>query len=154
MAAVISYQKAYIIIHDGTNVLVGTGGKSGRKKNTRRGYHLPGGTVEGLDDKGAVAAVKREFGEETNISAEQITIKGSVQSPEIEGTDILFVVATVESVDNLVAGFDRPDVLNQYDEPFEGLVSMPIEDCWENDNFSDNYWTDWFGLGLKAAFNK
>lgn len=39
-------KKAYIIVHDGTNILIGQGGKSGKNKTVRQEGYLPGGTVK------------------------------------------------------------------------------------------------------------
>lgn len=148
------YNKAYLILHDGEKVLIGTGGKSGGKKKTRQGYHLPGGSVDKLDEDDVVTTVMRELEEETGISSEQVKIQKTVTSDEIKGTNILFVVATVKSVDELAKDFKRPKVKNEYDEPFEELESISIEECWDDKHFSEDYWTDWFGSGLKAAFAK
>ncbi|MBL4940593.1 MAG: NUDIX hydrolase [Colwellia sp.] len=140
--------KAYIIVHDGADVLIGVGGRSGKKRNIRGGYHLPGGTINYGETPEAAAI--REFSEETGLDAQQLVIeRNNITANDAPG--VTFIVARVQSVDDLVASFIRPAVNNAYDEPFEGVISLRSEDSWDNDNFSAQYYTDWFLYGLYAA---
>ena len=142
-------KKAYVIVHDGANVLIGTGGRSGRKRAKRGGYHLPGGTIDLKADANYQTAALRELQEETGIDAAVPKIEGVVDSPG--APDVVFVVARVADVNALVQGFARPVVKHQYDEPFEALLALPVDKCWENANFDAKFWTDWFKHGLFAA---
>lgn len=139
--------KAYLIVYDGKNILIGQGGKSGFKKVERQGYHLPGGSYE----SDPISAVIRELQEETGIDLEESQIdEESIQIVD-SGFTINFYIANVDSVETLVKDFERPDVTNPYDEPFESLLSLRSKDSWENENFSEEFKTDWFRLGLAAA---
>lgn len=140
-------KKVYIIIHDGNKLLVGKKGKSGWKKMERLGFHLPGGSVDGKED--SQAAAKRELAEETGIDGSGFTMSGPVTTPKAPGVD--FVIAKVSDVDALVSAFKRPQVKNQYDEPFEELEGIPLDKCWENKNFDAKYATEWFASGLDIA---
>tara|TARA_R110001583_G_scaffold192509_1_gene359066 strand:- start:77 stop:526 length:450 start_codon:yes stop_codon:yes gene_type:complete len=140
--------KAYIIVHDGADVLVGIGGRSGGDRNVRSGYHLPGGTINPAETPEATAI--RELSEETGIEPQQLVVESNnITANNAPG--VTFIVARVISVDNLVANFIRPAVNNIYDEPFERLLSLRSEDSWDNDNFSAQYYTNWFMYGLYAA---
>jgi len=141
--------KVYVIAHDGTNVLLGRGGRSGKYKSTRLGYHLPGGSIDRSKDIDYQRAALREFSEETGIDSNELKIIGCVDSTS--APNVQFVVAKVSSVANLVSAFKRPVVVNPYDEPFSELISLPLVKCWENENFNAKYYTDWFKHGLFAA---
>lgn len=139
--------KAYLIVYDGTNILIGQGGKSGYKKVERQGYHLPGGSYE----TDPIRAVIRELKEETGIDLDESQIEEEAIQISDAGFTINFYIANVDSVETLVDKFERPDVTNPYDEPFESLLSLRSKDSWENENFSEEFNTDWFKLGLTAA---
>lgn len=139
--------KAYIIVYDGTNVLIGIGGCSGPNKKERQGFHLPGGTIDGNNN--ANQTVLRELKEETGITLDEQNITNAINP--INTPNVTFVLAKVESVEALVQAFSRPPIENGFDEPFKGLQSLKAADSWDNQNFSQEYLTDWFSYGLKAA---
>lgn len=143
--------KAYIIVHDEADVLIGIGGRSGRSRAVRGGYHLPGGTID--HGESAEQAAIRELTEETGIAAQHVVVQNNnITTTSTPG--VTFVVAKVVgggSVDNLVAHFQRPNIINQYDEPFTSVISLRSEDSWENEYFNARYYTDWFMHGLYAA---
>ncbi|USA45202.1 NUDIX domain-containing protein [Acinetobacter sp. C26M] len=139
--------KAYLIVYDGKNILIGQGGKSGSKKVERQGYHLPGGSFE----TDPINAVIRELKEETGIDLNKSQIEEEAIQISDSGFTINFYIANVDSVETLVDDFERPDVTNPYDEPFESLLSLISKNSWENENFCAKFNTDWFKLGLTAA---
>lgn len=140
--------KAYIIVHDGADVLVGRGGRSGGNRDVRGGYHLPGGKMN--HGETPEAAAMRELREETGIDPQHLVVENNnITTNNAPG--VTFIVARVLSVDVLVANFIRPAVIDQFDEPFEGLGSLRSEDSWDNVNFSEQFYTDWFMHGLYAA---
>lgn len=141
-------KKAYIIIHDGSNVLVGEGGCSGINRRVRAGYHLPGGSIN--ENESMLENISRELSEETGININQLKIEDeAIKNNELP--DITFVVAKADNINYLVAKFQRPAIINKYDEPYERLISIKSANCWNNDNFSQKYYTDWFSYGLFAA---
>ncbi len=141
--------KVYIIVHDGTNVMVGTGGKSGKHRQVRQGYHLPGGTQN--PNETPFAAARRELEEETGVIIPTTTAHIPVTTSAV--SDVTFIVVKVASVANLCSNFKRPAItdLNMNDEPFAGLTSILSNDSWLDTNFSAKYLTDWFAAGLAAA---
>ncbi|MGB7799679.1 NUDIX domain-containing protein [Buttiauxella sp.] len=147
--------KIYLILTDGKNVLVAKGGKSGNPPKVRGGYHLPGGKYESRD-KNSLGTVIRELKEETGITLKNPQQLGKDLTPENTG-GAKFVIVQTESVPDWVEWFDkldeadRPKVTNIYDEPFTGLISLPLENCWKDNNFNNTFYTDYFGLGLKEA---
>jgi 8-oxo-dGTP pyrophosphatase MutT (NUDIX family) len=147
--------KGYLIIHDGSHVLVAKGGRRGEKE--RGGLHLPGGTC-GYGEK-PDATAWRELKEETGFDRKNTGLglvqQGTIESAEIPGKyGVNFIVATAPSVADLVKNFKRPEVVNKDDEPFEAVAALPIKDCWKNEGFNEDDVTEWFGMGLKAAFAK
>jgi len=142
--------KAYIIVHDGENVLIGKGGRSGKWKNVRRGYHLSGGTIDGSEN--VRVTVLRELKEEMGIDLDESAIESDNIKSDKAPT-VTFVVAKVESVEKLVQDFIRPPLTkeNEFDEPFEQIISLKSKDSWKNENFNPNFYTDWFAHGLYAA---
>jgi 8-oxo-dGTP pyrophosphatase MutT (NUDIX family) len=143
--------KAYLIVHDGGYVLVGTGGWSGGYQ--RGGYHLPGGTIDG--EETAQEAAWRELEEETGIDPTQVGLRRESYIRYAQMPNVTFVVARVANVGDLVENFEEPDIdVDDYDDtPFTGLVSLPSANCWTNGNFSEKYRTDWFRKGLYAWLN-
>jgi 8-oxo-dGTP pyrophosphatase MutT (NUDIX family) len=143
-------EKAYLIVHDGEHVLVGTGGRSGKHRSERKGYHLPGGTID--PGENAEKAALRELREETGIDPDPLQVeKNDIKIAAAR--NVTFVVARAADVNALVASFKRPDVDDHNDEPFSGLVSLPSANSWLDDNFNAKFWTDWFKHGLFAAQN-
>ena len=140
--------KVYAIIRGNGNILVGSGGKSGKSKATRTGLHLPGGSCDAGET--AKAAALREIREETGISLlEQDYIDSFTL--KLNGVDVTFVVFEVVNVDTEIANRKKPPIVNEYDEPFAALSSLAFADCVNNPGFSAAHGTDWFGIGLKYA---
>lgn len=156
---VLSDLKAYLILHDASHVLVGSGGKSGKRKRERGGLHLPGGTAEkyppGLEARVALVTALREAEEETGIAIPVDACEGlaSVVQSTACPTHVYFVVLKLKAgvVAKLVSGFSRPKVTNPCDEPFTAIQALPLADCWKNAGFSDSHGTDWFCHGLHLA---
>ena len=136
-------QKAYVIVTDGKNILVGTGGKSGKKKSKRKGFHLPGGTVD--EDEDSRETVERELLEEMGI--EMKSIKKEEKIEECSTNNAKFFIVKCTNLDELAKNFKRPDVTNEYDEPFEGVEVKTID----GSIFNQEDWTDWFGEGVEQA---
>jgi 8-oxo-dGTP pyrophosphatase MutT (NUDIX family) len=164
--------KAYIIIHDGKNVLVGTGGRSGNPPKQREGYHLPGGTVLPLPDPptdkppgwielgkkqpgrdvSPSDTVERELEEETGIKLGPQNMVGGMF--KLKGDDdVTILMAKVPDVKAYVDKFQQPTITNQHDEPFDSLVALPIGE-WGDPNFSTKYSTNWFGTAIYTAWNE
>jgi len=152
--------KVYAIIHDGTKVLVGSGGNSGDPPTLRGGYHLPGGTYNPnskiISEKNPKNAAERELKEETGIQTIGVTaftkaFNLKCQIPGGGEEEVMFVVAKVKSVDALSQNFQRPAVTNVHDEPFTSLIALLISDR-NNANFSAAHRTEWFKAGLTYAY--
>lgn len=142
--------KVYVIIHDGTNLLVGTGGNSFSEPTGRSGYHLPGGRKNSGETNMQTAT--RETKEETGIDLDPSDFNGSEITPtNTGGAD--FLIAKVSDVKALVSNFRRPKIKNANDEPFAGLLAIPLHDCWSLIELNINGKTDYFGKGLQAAHN-
>jgi len=145
-------EKVYLIIHDGSNVLVGQGGKSCNKD--RMGFHLPGGTKQ--DSENEQGTAKRELKEETNID---LVVQGDncAQSTVVSygNTDVHFLVIKIPSVPELVKKKGANSKIkkdeNTWDEPFNVVTSKTIKECMED--FTVNNSTEWFGKGLQAAID-
>jgi ADP-ribose pyrophosphatase YjhB (NUDIX family) len=153
--------KAYVIIHDGTRILVGMGGLVGKNPakskpgKVRQGHHFPGGTYP---PGTAVDAVKRECEEETGIvlTGAPVLITGYPKTyPGYPGTDFSVSVFTLKV---------SAEVLDQYkssklpppddgsDDPFTDLGTQNIADAkLDTLNFQSGYNTDWFLDALKVA---
>lgn len=148
--------KVYLILTDDKNVLIGKGGRSGSTRSERLGYHLPGGKSKGTDNKNKLTTALRELKEETGIELENPQQFGQDIIPSDSGGAI-FVIVKTESVSSLVESFnnldpqDRPKIVNRFDEPFTELMSLPLKNCWNNSNFSEDYYTNYFGFGLREA---
>jgi hypothetical protein len=139
--------KAYVIIHDGTNIAVFAGGTSGHGKKPRKGNHLPGGTKDG--DETPLEIVKREFIQETGLS-ETIITNLSAMPPNIP--NVSFVVQPVGSVANLVNPFQAvPDKSGGKDSPFTSARAVSITDCLKPGFFQEEDFTGWFGEGIRQA---
>lgn len=139
--------KIYVIITDGQHVLVGRGGRSGRRPAARQGLHLPGGTID--DGEPPRVAAVREVREEMGFTVDPDDITHTFGTNQTPG--VTFVVIHVDSVAALVASHIRPAVTNAHDEPFEHVVALAVDQCWTNAGFSDAFYTDWFAIGLRAA---
>src|SRR5262245_46627901 len=125
--------KVYAIIHDGSKVLVCTGGQSGDPPRLRQGYHFVGGTREKDSTKAGVSknpplehlqnTVFREAREEAGITLPGSTPWSQVTAAGFKGTGVpakvAFLTMKVASVDDLVSAFKRPVTTNRKDEPFE-----------------------------------
>lgn len=142
-------KKAYLIVHDGTQLLVGQGGRSGFNKVERQGYHFPGGSVK----SNPKATVIRELEEETGFIIDEASIDDTTFQVVDGDYFITFYLLKVDSVDLLIDHFNRnpPPIANQYDEPFTDLLSIQSKDSWNNENFDAKYQTDWFKKGLLLA---
>src|SRR5262249_2948964 len=119
----------------------------------RQGYHLPGGTWTGKQkDSPKVAAVK-ELKEETGIVLSagdcKIAFKTTVKGME----EVTFVVVKVSNVSSRVGSFIRPAAKDINDEPFSSLMALPKESLNDAINFCETYHTEWFGIGLKHAYD-
>jgi 8-oxo-dGTP pyrophosphatase MutT (NUDIX family) len=141
--------KAYAIIHDGKTLLVAGGGKSGATPAQRRGSHFPGGTVP--QKTPPWQQVNTEITEETGLPVSVTSKTPSFTILKPPKTVLHFLVVHVDSVDALVQQFQRPKVLDAYDEPFESVLAVPIEDALAPGFFNGQDYTDWFGDGLKQA---
>jgi 8-oxo-dGTP pyrophosphatase MutT (NUDIX family) len=133
--------KAYIIVHDATDVLVCQGGNSGKPPKARQGYHLPGGTAKLANLR---QEALRELEEETGI---KLTLADVTNDFAVNG--VTFVVAKVPKVSALA--FNPPMANNPNDQPFTSMVALPKND-WGNKNFDAAYYTDWFKDGLQHAY--
>lgn len=155
-APVLSDLKAYLILHDASHVLVGSGGRSGKWKRVRGGLHLPGGTAEkyppGLETRVVLVTAVRELEEETGIVLGGDVCEGlaSIVQTTACPTYVYFVVQKLKAgaVAKLVSGFSRPKVTDPCDEPFAAIHALPLADCWKDGGFSDSHRTEWFGHGL------
>jgi 8-oxo-dGTP pyrophosphatase MutT (NUDIX family) len=158
--------KVYGIIHDGSKVLVGTGGQSGNPARLRQGYHFVGGTREKDPTKAGISknpplehlqnTVIREAREEAGITLPDNTPWDQVTAANFKGTGVpakvAFITMKVASVDALVGAFQRPAVLNRNDEPFQAIQAVVILAALiDQTNFSTAYNTSWFGEALKVA---
>lgn len=139
--------KAYLILHDGKNILVGEG------PAPRKGYHLPGGTIN--HDEIATATALRELREETGIilsDSDYEIQNANIRSQKIPlKWDVTFIVVKVNDIANLLSAFSPPPSTSKYDEPFEKIKPLASKESWNNENFAPAYGTDWFKYGLEAA---
>jgi 8-oxo-dGTP pyrophosphatase MutT (NUDIX family) len=140
--------KVYAIIRGNGDILVGSGGKSGRKRVTRTGLHLPGGTCDRGDT--FINAALREVKEETGINLLEQDVIGSFFLI-LNSTEVYFVVLEVFSVAAEIGKRKIPPITNQYDEPFADLISLSFNECIDNPAFSAEHHTDWFASGLRHA---
>src|SRR5208282_2861980 len=144
--------KTYLIIHDDAHVLVCRGGTSGSQVGQRRGTHLPGGTNE---SNSVLEDAKRELKEETGFGWDDL---GVTETITIEPARLLrygvkFLKVKVSDVETLASQFQPPGGGKPQDSPFTAVEALAIENCWAAQNgFQEHYGTDWFGLGLQAAF--
>lgn len=122
--------KVYVIVRDDKSLLVGIGGRSGKKKFVRRGYHLPGGTID--EGESVLAAALRELLEEMGVTGDDVAVTAEVRVAAIATEDVSVVVVRTSSVDSLVAKFKRPPIVNEHDEPFDAVAAIPLVNCWEN----------------------
>lgn len=139
--------KAYIILHDKNNLLIGKGGKSGKNKKERQGFHLPGGTIDA--NESATTTVIRELKEETGIRL------GFHDQPyefemSLDGYNVTFVVISVSALSALIGKRKYQETKNKYDEPFRNVESVKLDSCWMNAEFQyqENIW---FSKGLFKA---
>ncbi len=140
--------KTYAIVHDGNNLLVGTGGKSGGNRAPRRGNHLPGGTIDAGEEP--LSAIVREIEEETGFT--DITSDQTCKTFTVPAVKkVTFCVIRVLSVPDLAVTFKRPEVVSDHDEPFEKVRSVSISDACQRDFFNADDCTDWFRDALSFA---
>lgn len=141
--------KVYAIIRGNGDILVGSGGRSGRKRAIRTGLHLPGGTID--QGESVITAALREIKEETGINLlEQDVISSFALT--LNNQNVNFVVFEVFSVEDTIKKRTIPNNTNPYDEPFAQLGSLPFKQCINNSNFSSKHNTDWFASGLNYAY--
>jgi len=140
--------KVYTIIRGNGDILVGSGGRSGRQQRVRTGLHLPGGTMDQGEDP--FTAAIREAWEETgiNLFAQDIINHFELM---LNGQQVYFVVFEVFSVADEIMTRVTPSITNIYDEPFAALQSLRFNQCINNPNFSSTHNTDWFAQGLLYA---
>lgn len=140
--------KAYAIIRDDRDVLVGGGGRVGNPAVVRTGLHLPGGTYAWGEHP--VDAALREISEETGLvliaqdALHMFTLT-------LNHRQVSFVVFEVFRVATAIAQRAVPPVLNPHDEPFAHVGSLPIANCAANPGFGAAHGTDWFAAGLFHA---
>ncbi|KKO43812.1 hypothetical protein WG68_18755 [Arsukibacterium ikkense] len=141
--------KVYAIIRGNGDILVGRGGRSGRRPRMRTGLHLPGGTID--PNETVHTAAIREVREETGIN---LLIQDVVNSFALmlNGQRVDFVVFEVFSVEDAIRTRVSPPRLNIYDEPFAALQSLSFNQCINNPGFSAEHNTDWFAQGLSHAY--
>jgi 8-oxo-dGTP pyrophosphatase MutT (NUDIX family) len=141
--------KVYAIIRGNGDILVGSGGRSGRRPRMRTGLHLPGGTIDPNEDVNAAAI--REVREETGINLMTQDVISSF-SLILNGQRVDFVVFEVFSVEDAIRTRVPPPSTNIYDEPFAALQSLSFNQCINNPGFSAAHNTDWFAQGLRYAY--
>jgi 8-oxo-dGTP pyrophosphatase MutT (NUDIX family) len=141
--------KVYAIIRGNGDILVGSGGRSGRRRRMRTGYHLPGGTID-PGEQPLYAAI-REVREETGIT---LSPQDGITSFQLllNDQEVHFVVFEVASVSDEINSRIIPPIINRYDEPFSALHSLGFGECINNRNFSSAHHTDWFARGLLYAY--
>jgi hypothetical protein len=140
------------------NVLVGTGGTSGKKQAKRKGYHFPGGTIgDPISSKQfdlpalrqqMIVEVEEEFGKEN----------GQILSPYImrsthcffitmDGFLVYFLVCPLTLDMSMCTGDVRDGSTEACDSAFEQVHCVTMENAYSL--FSDHLGTGWFGHGLK-----
>lgn len=140
--------KAYAIIRDDLNILVGSGGNVGNPPAARTGLHLPGGSYPWGEL--ALNAALRELAEETGIAllAQDHLVEFTLT---LNTRPVTFVVFEVFNLAGLIAGRNPPPITDPHDEPFTNVAMLPIANCAANAGFSALHGTDWFAAGLNHA---
>lgn len=140
--------KAYAIIRDDLNILVGSGGNVGNPPAARTGLHLPGGSHPWGES--ALNGTLREIAEETGIA---LSAQDSLATftLTLNHRQVTFVVFEVFDLASSIAGRNPPPITDVHDEPFANVAMLPITNCAANAGFSALHGTDWFAAGLNHA---
>jgi len=144
--------KAYVIIHDNTSILVGKGGYLNFKKRPRT--YLPGGTIKVYNGETPARAALRELREEMNISTLQIT-QDTPAFTLPKNDNVHFFVIFIENIQIYIGPVDLKQDEKKRDNPFERKEVRSIDDCANGNIFFDdeanNIYTGWFKEGVLRA---
>ena len=145
--------KVYGIFHDNNYILCGTGSKGKDDSVGRKGFHLPGGTVEKNSDE--IGTLKDELLQETGINPEKLNFEGvePIHIADIKKPCVKVIEIKVKSVQALIEKADEKKRSDKAEDPgFKKLKALPKKECWKNENFCSDYETDWFATALSAVF--
>jgi len=141
--------KAYAFIHDGTDLLLGSGGGRGKPLKTRTGNHLPGGTVDPGNSPAQQLMV--ELPQEMGITLAVPPQAKSFVIAKAAFTITFFVIA-VPSVQALIQSAGKPTGNKPFDQPFANVRTEKIAVAKATANFFNAMdETDWFGEGMVEA---
>jgi 8-oxo-dGTP pyrophosphatase MutT (NUDIX family) len=145
-------EKAYLIIHDNTSILVGRGGFLNRERRT--GTYLPGGTVDRRNGENPEQAAVRELRQEMNIETIPIT-KTTPAFTLSDNKNVHFFVVYIENIQIYTGPVGIQQDMAIYDNPFVQREVRTIDECANGNIFFDDaankIYTGWFKEGVRRA---
>jgi hypothetical protein len=157
--------KVYGIFCDASldNLLVGTGGTAGHLAQRRVGWHLPGGTIDGVNFQGRSTPVPldqlhgqlwREVGEEFGAQRARLLDRFMARPLDkiglsLDGHSVCFVVCALDVPLREFVGRVAEGAGGGADSSFEFVQAVGLLDAL--DEFRANASTGWFASGVKQV---